>query len=484
MSSASLNSHDSKLFWKKWIAHRESLSNFTFKLAKNVHDSEDLLSMTMLKAHKSFSKSKIKNFHGWISTIARNCFIDNFKRSNKKNPLYLSLECNEEKLSTSTYSDKSESLFAKNSFKALLQLKPEQKWLIQLFYIQKKSCGEISTILEISELAVRKRLEKARHALTKFRKDTHSPMKDEISFPMNFPLYIHNQDYRFSKISFCSQKPCRIKEKILSLEKYCLKYCESYSKQEELAELYFIDNQFRKAERLFQKVWIKNRSFNAALRLIELYEDSHPEKALSLANEIQELSFTSAARLFSLAQINMLQKNYPAATVYLAQALNLSPKNNFFRYKLIQCFSYVNQIGLIKDHITKLNCSELVKLAIKTNFLNECNKFSLDKVLSQNKYFVPALVQKLKNSGPHTKSFQKLCTEILSVIEYSNYCIDLICKSLSQSDHSLSLISEFLQDDKIPSELRKKMFQKWLFTGQVQKEPLNKINNNRTHFVI
>jgi len=61
--------------------HSGSLKSFAYNFTKNVEDAEDLLQDTLLKAIRykdNFQDGT--NFKGWLFTIMRNIFINNYKR--------------------------------------------------------------------------------------------------------------------------------------------------------------------------------------------------------------------------------------------------------------------------------------------------------------------------------------------------------------------------------------------------------------------
>jgi len=60
------------------------LKNFAFRLTKNIENSEDLLSETILLALKNKAKyTDGTNFKGWVNTIMKNSFISDYRRSIK-----------------------------------------------------------------------------------------------------------------------------------------------------------------------------------------------------------------------------------------------------------------------------------------------------------------------------------------------------------------------------------------------------------------
>ena len=76
--------------------HSGSLKSFAYNFTKNVEDAEDLLQDTLVKAIRykdNFQDGT--NFKGWLFTIMRNIFINNYKRkklqkTRKKNAVEMS----------------------------------------------------------------------------------------------------------------------------------------------------------------------------------------------------------------------------------------------------------------------------------------------------------------------------------------------------------------------------------------------------------
>ena len=61
--------------------HYRSLKGFALKLTQNTEDANDLIQETMLKALNNEDKfEKGTNLSGWLYTIMRNIFINNYRR--------------------------------------------------------------------------------------------------------------------------------------------------------------------------------------------------------------------------------------------------------------------------------------------------------------------------------------------------------------------------------------------------------------------
>jgi RNA polymerase sigma-70 factor (ECF subfamily) len=66
----------------------KSLKGFAYNFTRNVTDAEDLLQDTLLKALRykdNFQEGT--NFKGWLFTIMRNIFINNYKRKKLQNTI-------------------------------------------------------------------------------------------------------------------------------------------------------------------------------------------------------------------------------------------------------------------------------------------------------------------------------------------------------------------------------------------------------------
>lgn len=72
---------DNLTYENQIILHVSELKSFALKLTKNIADSEDLLSKTILSALENKSKYKPNtNLRAWLYTIMRNFFINDYRR--------------------------------------------------------------------------------------------------------------------------------------------------------------------------------------------------------------------------------------------------------------------------------------------------------------------------------------------------------------------------------------------------------------------
>lgn len=73
-------------FSSKMQQHESILKNYALQLTQNFDDANDLVQETFLKAltyHDKFKKGT--NLKGWMFTIMRNSFINNYRRITKRN---------------------------------------------------------------------------------------------------------------------------------------------------------------------------------------------------------------------------------------------------------------------------------------------------------------------------------------------------------------------------------------------------------------
>ncbi|MFZ5552977.1 MAG: sigma-70 family RNA polymerase sigma factor [Bacteroidota bacterium] len=71
------------------ISFQDKLRGMALKLTRNVEDAQDLLHDTLLKAFTNTEKFTEKtNLAGWLFTIMKNTFINNYRRKKKSNTIF------------------------------------------------------------------------------------------------------------------------------------------------------------------------------------------------------------------------------------------------------------------------------------------------------------------------------------------------------------------------------------------------------------
>jgi len=72
-------------FMKQFNGFQDRLFSFALRLTRNQEDAKDLMQETALRAYKNRDKFKVgTNFKGWLTTIMRNTFINNYRREKKR----------------------------------------------------------------------------------------------------------------------------------------------------------------------------------------------------------------------------------------------------------------------------------------------------------------------------------------------------------------------------------------------------------------
>lgn len=77
--------NDKTIFKERLLALQSNLFSFAYRLTADSEEAQDLLQDTTLKALDNESKyTDNSNFKGWLFTIMRNIFINNYRRSIKE----------------------------------------------------------------------------------------------------------------------------------------------------------------------------------------------------------------------------------------------------------------------------------------------------------------------------------------------------------------------------------------------------------------
>jgi len=152
--------------------HSGSLQSFALNFTKDIEDANDLVQDTMLKAVTYYSKFKEgTNLKGWLFTIMKNTFINNYRRLVKTNTLITqSDEISSSNLAYSATKNESDSKFIIGDInKALSTLQPEY-YVPFMKYFEGYKYHEIAEILDIPIGTVKTRIHVARQILKKYLK--------------------------------------------------------------------------------------------------------------------------------------------------------------------------------------------------------------------------------------------------------------------------------------------------------------------------
>ncbi|WP_276090799.1 sigma-70 family RNA polymerase sigma factor [Pedobacter sp. JY14-1] len=152
--------------------HSVSLQSFALNFTRDVEDANDLVQDTMLKAVTYYGKFKEgTNLKGWLFTIMKNTFINNYRRLVKTNSLITQSEdISSANLHYSAATNASESKFVMGDInKALANLQPEY-YVPFIKYFEGFKYHEIAEELNIPIGTVKTRIHVARQILKKHLK--------------------------------------------------------------------------------------------------------------------------------------------------------------------------------------------------------------------------------------------------------------------------------------------------------------------------
>lgn len=152
--------------------HSVSLQSFALNFTRDVEDANDLVQDTMLKAVTYYGKFKEgTNLKGWLFTIMKNTFINNYRRLVKTNSLITQSEdISSANLLYSAATNASESKFVMGDInKALANLQPEY-YVPFIKYFEGFKYHEIAEELNIPIGTVKTRIHVARQILKKHLK--------------------------------------------------------------------------------------------------------------------------------------------------------------------------------------------------------------------------------------------------------------------------------------------------------------------------
>ena len=147
--------------------NQNALRSFAFNFTKDHEDANDLVQDTMLKAINYAEKFKEgTNFRGWLYTIMKNTFINNYRRTVKSQAIIsVDEEIPSSKLQYSATNNMSEGKFVlEDIHKALNKLEPEYQ-VPFMKYFEGFKYHEIAEMLCIPIGTVKTRIHVARQLL-------------------------------------------------------------------------------------------------------------------------------------------------------------------------------------------------------------------------------------------------------------------------------------------------------------------------------
>jgi RNA polymerase sigma factor (sigma-70 family) len=148
-------------------SHRSCLETFAMKFTNDVEDANDLVQDTIIKAIRYYEMYKQgTNLRGWLYTIMKNTFINDYRRGSKRNALIQTSEdLSSFQLLGSAQTNKGENKFMMEDInKALGKLQPEYSGPF-LRYFEGYKYHEIAEELNIPIGTVKTRIHMARQIL-------------------------------------------------------------------------------------------------------------------------------------------------------------------------------------------------------------------------------------------------------------------------------------------------------------------------------
>lgn len=151
------------------VQHAESLRGYALHFTRDDEDANDLVQDTMLKAvtyHGRFKEGT--NLKGWLYTIMKNTFINNYRRFVKTTSLVSqSDEISSANLAHSATVNAGESKFVMQDIKEAMTNLSEEYYVPFSMYYEGYKYQEIAEHLEIPIGTVKTRIHVARRSMTK-----------------------------------------------------------------------------------------------------------------------------------------------------------------------------------------------------------------------------------------------------------------------------------------------------------------------------
>ena len=164
--------NDKTIFKERLLALQSNLFSFAYKLTADSEEAHDLLQDTTLKALDNESKySDNSNFKGWLFTIMRNIFINNYRRTVRERTVIEGTEdlyqLNFQQPTNST----PEGTYAVNEISHIIDSFSEDYRKPLSMYVAGYKYEEIAEILDIPLGTVKSRIFTTRQKLRSILKD-------------------------------------------------------------------------------------------------------------------------------------------------------------------------------------------------------------------------------------------------------------------------------------------------------------------------
>lgn len=148
-------------FEQLYVAYSPSVYRFSYWLAGNPDDAEDITSETFIRAWKNYDSTRTETLKAYLFTIARNIYLESLKKNRMHDTLketHLDSAPSMQKM----FEEKSEL----NLIQSIIQTIPETDRSAFVMRIQHDlSYAEIARVLQLSEGAVKVRVHRVRKRL-------------------------------------------------------------------------------------------------------------------------------------------------------------------------------------------------------------------------------------------------------------------------------------------------------------------------------
>lgn len=147
--------------------HKSSLQSFAMNFTKNIDDADDLVQDTLLKAIR-YSKMYIEgtNLKGWLYTIMRNTFINDYRRMAKhRSIIETTEEINSAQLYKSACNNEVNNKFISDDVNKALAKLSDEYYTPFIKYFEGYKYHEIADMLQIPIGTVKTRIHVARQSL-------------------------------------------------------------------------------------------------------------------------------------------------------------------------------------------------------------------------------------------------------------------------------------------------------------------------------
>ncbi|PWS30283.1 sigma-70 family RNA polymerase sigma factor [Pedobacter paludis] len=149
--------------------YNTSLFSFAMKFTKDEDDANDLIQDTMVKAYRFFERfEEGSNLKGWLFTIMRNTYINDYRRLSRSNTLVTKTdEISSSNLAYSATHNQGEATFVMGDINGALAKLPIGLSKPFIRYVEGYKYHEIAVELNIPLGTVKTRIHEARKLLSK-----------------------------------------------------------------------------------------------------------------------------------------------------------------------------------------------------------------------------------------------------------------------------------------------------------------------------